>query len=52
MKSTELNKGNKMKSPSDNASIPLGREKKAITGGEQEESVLSGKGNKKQERET
>jgi hypothetical protein len=33
MQSTELNKVNKPKGPNDDASIPLGREKKAITGG-------------------
>jgi hypothetical protein len=33
IQSTELKKVNKLKSPSEDASIPLGREKKAITGG-------------------
>jgi hypothetical protein len=33
MQSTELKKFNKLKGPSENASIPLGREKKAITRG-------------------
>ena len=31
---TELQKVNKLKGPSENASVPLGREKKAITSGE------------------
>jgi hypothetical protein len=31
MQSTELKKVNKPKSPNDNSSVPLGREKKAIT---------------------
>jgi hypothetical protein len=34
IQSTELKKANKLKGPSEDASIPLGREKKAITGGE------------------
>ena len=32
--STELKKVNKLKCPSEEASVPLGREKKAITSGE------------------
>jgi hypothetical protein len=34
MLSTELKKVNKLKCPSEDASVPLGREKKAITSGE------------------
>jgi hypothetical protein len=33
IQSTELKKVNKLKCPSEDASVPLGREKKAITGG-------------------
>ena len=34
IQSTELKKVNKLKCPSEDASVPLGREKKAITSGE------------------
>ena len=34
IQSTELKKLNKLKCPSEDASVPLGREKKAITSGE------------------
>jgi hypothetical protein len=34
MQSTELKKGNKLKGPSEDTSVPLGKEKKAITMGE------------------
>ena len=34
IQSTELKKVNKLKGPSEDASVPLGREKKAITSGE------------------
>ena len=34
IQSTELKKVNKLKDPSEDASVPLGREKKAITSGE------------------
>jgi hypothetical protein len=34
IKSTELRKVNKLKCPSEDSSVPLGREKKAITSGE------------------
>jgi hypothetical protein len=34
VKSTELKKVNKLKCPSEDASVPLGKEKKAITSGE------------------
>ena len=34
IQSTELQKVNKLKGPSKNASVPLGREKKAISNGE------------------
>ena len=34
---TELKKVNKLKGPSEDASIPLGREKKAITGSRERE---------------
>ena len=34
IQSTELKKVNKLKCPSEDASVPLGREKKTITGGE------------------
>ena len=33
IQSTELKKTNKLKGPSEDASVPLGREKKAITSG-------------------
>jgi hypothetical protein len=36
IQSTELKKANKPKSPSEDASVPLGRKKKAITGGDRE----------------
>jgi hypothetical protein len=35
IQSTELKKFNKLKCPSEDASVPLGREKKAITGWEE-----------------
>ena len=41
IQSTELKKVNKLKCPSEDASVPLGREKKAITSGEGE--TLEGK---------
>jgi hypothetical protein len=41
---TELKKVNKRKSPSEDASIPLGREKKAITGGGRQGETWVGKG--------
>jgi hypothetical protein len=34
IQSTELNKVNKLKCPGEDASVPLGREKKTITSGE------------------
>jgi hypothetical protein len=34
IQSTELKKLNRLKAPSEDASVPLGREKKAITSGE------------------
>ena len=34
IQSTELKKVNKLKCPNEDASVPLGREKKAITSGE------------------
>jgi hypothetical protein len=34
IQSTQLKKVNKLKCPSEDASVPLGREKKAITSGE------------------
>jgi hypothetical protein len=41
--STELKKVNKLKDPSEDASVPLGREKKAITS-QKERRDLRGKG--------
>ena len=43
IQSTELKKANKLKGPSEDASIPLGKEKKAITGTEEGET-WEGKG--------
>jgi hypothetical protein len=40
MQSTELKKVNKLKDPSKDASRPLGREKKAITGGRGRETCV------------
>jgi hypothetical protein len=37
IESTELKKFNKLKGPSEDASVPLGREKKAITNGDRSE---------------
>ena len=44
IKSTELKKLNKLKCPSADASVPLGREKKAITSGEGGNGRVSGQG--------
>jgi hypothetical protein len=44
IQSTELRKVNKLKGPNEDASVPLGREKKATTRGEGERN-LRGKGN-------
>jgi hypothetical protein len=44
IQSIELKKINKPKGPSEDASIPLGREKKAIKGGRREGRTLVGKG--------
>ena len=44
IQSTELKKVNKPKGPSENTSIPLGREKKAITGRKREGGSWVGKG--------
>ena len=52
---TELKKVNKLKGPSEDASVPLGREKKAITigeGGKEGPRRESGWGNSRGERET
>ena len=39
IQSTELKKVNKLKGPSEDASVPFGREKKAITSGEGERDL-------------
>jgi hypothetical protein len=39
IQSTELEKVNKLKCASEDASVPLGREKKAITSGEEEQDL-------------
>ena len=44
MQSIELKKVNNQKCPSEDASVPLGREKKAITGQVVEEGSWVGKG--------
>ena len=51
---TELKKVNKPMGPSEDASIPLGREKKAITGwgGAEEQRYMSGKGARQGKRVT
>ena len=40
IQSTELKKVNKLKGPSEDASVPLGREKKAITSGERGKNLI------------
>ena len=53
IQSTELKKANKLKGPSEDASIPFVREKKAITGrGKEGGRDLNGKGNRKGKRQT
>ena len=43
IQSTELKKVNKLKCPSEDASISLGREKKAITSGRRDGGIWEGK---------
>ena len=51
IQSTELKKVNKLKCPSEDASVPLGREKKAVMG-EEGGRDLSGKGDREGKRGT
>jgi hypothetical protein len=44
IQSIELKKVNKLRGPIEDTSIPLGREKKAITGGRREAESWEGKG--------
>jgi hypothetical protein len=52
IQSTELKKANKPKGPSEEASIPLGGEKKAITGVGEEGRDLCGKVDREWKRST